>query len=309
MKDASDDPIKKAALIRNIMESIAVIPDNIIRSVYIKECSYLFEEREQVLINEVIRIRHQKPKNNSYQTNTEQIATTKAATVENNIEEQRPENAEESAKTVDNKPRTKTSPFKKYEALLIRYVIKYGEKPLFEELITEEDGSETVSGITVARYIKSELDSDDIELQTPLYKRILDEAVANSGDKNFVAQQYFLANRDSEISRLASDMISSKYQLSKFFIPPEDNTEIIKNEVEKQKLKKREALEKQIIHEIFALKYAYTNYKITELNKKIKEDPDDEDKCRELMRERIELDSIKRLLSKELGERIVTGMG
>ncbi|MDR3265965.1 MAG: DNA primase, partial [Tannerella sp.] len=189
MKDASDDPIKKAALIRNIMESIAVIPDNIIRSVYIKECSYLFEEREQVLINEVIRIRLQKPKSNSYQTNTEQSTTTKAV---NNIEEQRPENADEPANIVDNKPRTKTSPFKKYEALLIRYVIKYGEKPLFEEVITEEDGSEALPEITVAQYIKSELDNDDIELQTPLYKRILEEAVANSGDKNFVAQQYFL---------------------------------------------------------------------------------------------------------------------
>ncbi|MDR1525759.1 MAG: toprim domain-containing protein, partial [Tannerella sp.] len=290
MKDASDDPIKKAALIRNIMESVAVIPDNIIRSVYIKECSYLFDEREQVLINEVLRIRLRRPVRTSSPTAPGQVATAKPEDADNSNEERKPEN--------DGKTGNRPSPFKKYEASLIQYVIKYGEKPLFEE------------PLTVAQYIKSELDSDSIKLQTPLYERVLEEAVTNSRNENFVAEQYFLANPDSDISRLATDMISSKYQLSKYFIAPEDDTGIKKDEEkEKQKLKEREALERQVIHEIFTLKYAYINQRIKELNRKIKEEPDNEDKCRALMKERIDLDVIKHLLSKELGERIVTGMG
>ncbi|MDR2385341.1 MAG: DNA primase [Tannerella sp.] len=313
LKDAADDPIRKAAMIRNIIESVAVIPDSIIRSVYIKECSFLFEEREEILINEISRIRLQRPAKSSYLTVPTQVAAVKTEDADNNIETQRPENAEKqlvkTEQIIGSKTKNKTFPFKKYEALLVRYIIKHGEKTLFKEVTTSEDGSETVSETTVAQYIKSELDNDDIELQTPLYKRILEEAVANSGNKNFVAKQYFLANCDNEISRLAADMISSKYQLSKYFIAPENNTGIKKDEKERKKSKERETLERQIIHEIFTLKYAYINHRIKELNKKIKEDSDNEDKCRVLMKERIDLDIIKRLLSKELGERIVTGMG
>jgi DNA primase len=313
MKDASDDPIKKAALTRNILESVAVIPDSIIRSVYIKECSYLFEEREQLLINEVSMIRRRKPQNTSYSTVLKQVTTEiKAEDADGDKEERRPENAEEASagqeQAVENKVRNKTSPFKKYEALLVRYVIRYGEKSLFEEVVADDENPKfTTSKTTVAQYIQSELANDNIELQTPLYKGILEEAVANSGNDSFVAKKYFLSHPDGEISRLASDMISSRYQLSKYFTAPEEDTENSKSE--EKKSKESEALVKQIIREIFALKYAYINHRISELNKKIKEDPDDEEKCTEWMKERIELDNLKCLLSKELGERIVTGMG
>jgi DNA primase len=316
MKDAADDPIKKSALIKNIMESVAVIPDNVVRSVYIKECSYLLEEHEQVLINEVIRIRRQRPGNNASKPPVNgQNTTIKPENAGTRIEEQKTEitamQPVETGQTADNKVRNKTSPFKKYEASLIRYVIRCGEKALFEDVTTDEDGFETVSEMTVAQYIQSELDGDDIKLQTPLYKIILEEAVANSGNRSFVAEQYFLAHPDDEISRLATDMISSKYQLSKYFIVPDDNMEIRKGdekEEERKKEKERELLERQIVRDIFTLKYAYINYKIKDLNKKIKNGLSDEDQCMGWMKERIELDSIKQLLSKELGERIVTGV-
>ncbi|MDR2146535.1 MAG: DNA primase [Tannerella sp.] len=298
MKDAADDPIRKAALIRNIMESVAVIPDNIVRSVYIKECSQLLDEREQVLINEVARIRMQRPKN----AVPEQITAAKTAIADDKTGEPKTEEATaESVETVDNKPKSKPSPFKKYEAVLIKYVITDGEKPLF-------DGE-----MTVAQYIQSELEIDDIEIQTPLYKRILNEAVTNSEDRNFVAQSYFLASPDGEISRLAANAISPMYQLSRRFLPPDDSEENKKEEdrqkeAERKKKADQELLERQVRQDILSLKNAYIMYRIRELDRKIREEAADESKCEELMKEKKVLNEIKRQLGKELGERHVIGM-
>jgi DNA primase len=298
MQDAADDPIKKAALIKNIMESVAVIPDKIVRSVYIKECSYLLDEREQTLINEVARIRLQQPKRSVY----EKVADVKTEITDSRIEDPKTEETTlKSVEVVDNKLIVKSSPFKKYEAVLIQYVIREGEKLLFDE------------ELTVAQYIQSELDIDDLALQTPLYKLILDEAVTNSEDANFTAQQYFLTNPDSEISRLAADMISSKYQLSRYFLSPDDSIESqkeedVRKEAERKKAAERELLERQIRRDILSLKNAYINHKIKDLNKKIERETIDES-ILELMKEKKVLNEIRRELSKELGERVVTGMG
>ena len=57
IKEVGDDPIKKAGLISNIVNSIALIPNTITRSVYIQECSQLLTMQERVLIAEINKIR------------------------------------------------------------------------------------------------------------------------------------------------------------------------------------------------------------------------------------------------------------
>ncbi|MDE7005020.1 MAG: toprim domain-containing protein, partial [Alistipes sp.] len=57
LQDAEGDPIKKAALIGDMVQSIAQIPDSIQRSVYIKECARIMDIDEQILISEVARKR------------------------------------------------------------------------------------------------------------------------------------------------------------------------------------------------------------------------------------------------------------
>jgi DNA primase len=56
LEDAGKDPVKKALLITDIVKSIAIIPDNIIRSVYVRECSKMLDIEESVLYNEINRI-------------------------------------------------------------------------------------------------------------------------------------------------------------------------------------------------------------------------------------------------------------
>jgi DNA primase len=316
LKDAGNDPIKRAGLIKEMMESVAVIPDNILRSVYIKECSSLLGEREQVLIGEVMKIRSRTTASRPPQQNRTTTAVTEPATAP-------PPHTEPEDTPSENAPRRPSSrdepsPFKKYETVLLRYVIRYGERILFS--IAETDGyNGNKTAVKVAEYIRSELREDDIELQTPLYRRILDEAVARCEDDDFVASRYFPAHPDLEISRLAADMMIAKYQLSKHFAgtqevatPPQSNPSNAKREAEQEarkQEKEREQLARWIVHDIFTLKDAYIKHEIEELNKQIREFQADEATVTALLKERMKLDEIKRLLSKELGERIVTGIG
>ena len=307
LQEAGNDPIRKANLIRDIMESVAFIPDNIVRSVYIKECSQLLEVSEQVLVNEIIKIR------NRNKSSTQLSEERKQRDLQAPLKDE-PSLAEVAAPALKEvRMPIKQYPFKKFEAALIRHVIQFGDRDLFSA--NDENAAPTYK---VAEYIQTELAYDDIEIQWPMYKRILDEAVAHCGDEPFVATQYFLTHADLEISELAANMLSSKYQLSKFFENPHEvglrhtkqTDEQQQSQIEERKRKKeREELERWIIHDIFALKNAYVKYKIDDINRQIKAIQSDDEKVRELFKKRMELDEVKRLLGKELGDRVVTGLG
>ena len=324
LKDAGNDPMKRANLIKDLMESVSVIPDNIVRSVYIKECSHLLDEREQVLIDEVIKIRSRR-KSSPQPTKTrepeeispdnmpeEKHITTDDSPNVDVLRDVKPEGVAEKA-------RNKYNPFKKFETALIRYVVRYGERVLFLANPAVE-GADKKPVIKVAEYIQSEIENDDMEVGTPLFKQILDEAVEQCENENFVASHYFLAHEDLEISKLAADMMSTKYQLSNYFKPKDDfiqkqttvseEQQKADNEARKM-LKEREQLERWVVSDIFALKNAYIKHRMDELSKRIKEYQSNEDyeKVMELLGEKKELDNMKTLLSHELGDRIVIGIG
>ena len=312
LKEANNDPIKRANLIKDIMESVAFIPDNIVRSVFIKECSQLLEEREQVLLDEVIKIRNRKRSASQLQKEREQRDSQQThLSQDEEPEEQRIKIIKEVGD--DSILQKKQYLFKKFESVLIRYVIRYGDRVLFE---LREEGNKT-SFIKVAAYIRKELANDDIEIQSPVYKRVLDEAVAQCDNDTFVASHYFLAHTDLEISEIASNMISNRYQLSKYFENRNealkqnkltDEQQKTKNEARKLE-KERKELEQWVVQGIFELKNAYIKYEIDEIYKQIKAFQSDEEKVKKLQKKQMELNEIKRLLNQKLGERVVTGIG
>ena len=69
LKEAGNDPIKKAEVIREMVESIAKIPDSIKASVFIKECSHLLQIDERALLSELNKMRLAKAKKDSAAAN------------------------------------------------------------------------------------------------------------------------------------------------------------------------------------------------------------------------------------------------
>lgn len=332
LDEAGNDPIRRTALITDILRSIALIPDSIARSVYIRECSGMMEIDEQVLINEVNKLKLKKEEN---------LRPAPAAapamppppppmpeypdfagypSFDSAVNQAPPEpvpapppSAEEPAGNADMPPTVplpepepqatpasspaqsfvRRSPYEAYELALLRYVVRYGEQPLYDYI--DEATNEPVV-MKVAEYIRYDLERDELDFYTPMFKQMLDEAAARCKEEDFVAHRYFLSHPDPEISRLAANLISDKYQLSQY------HSKYCVLETEEQRLPQL------VSHDLYAFKDAYILQRIKELQKKIREAQTDMDQVLELMKQLEKLNQVKNVLSKELGERIVLKM-
>ncbi|MCC8197437.1 MAG: DNA primase [Tannerellaceae bacterium] len=284
LEEAGPDPIKRSSLISDIIKTVAIISDNIARSVYIRECSTMMEIEERILLNEVNKLR--------LQEGEKQASVSRAAQkqVENRIPEPIPGNMPHPEGETEH---AKPSPFEAYELALLKYVVKYGGTDLYKEKDPETQEEKVIQ--YVAEYIKTELEQDDLTFFTPTYKQMLDECVNLCREEGFIAQRYFLAHPDPNVSRLAANLISEKYQLSKYHS-------------KHRELEQEEDVLKQVLaKELYSFKNAYIQHQIKEVQNKIKQ-AQQENNLEEIlafMKQLEQLNMIKRVISKELGERIV----
>ena len=296
LKEVGDDPVKRAELISDMVRTIALIPNNISRAVYIRECAAMMAIDEQVLINEVNKIRLGKVTAASPQTPSVTPVATGDGTKR---EEEGPEANAEANPAGDSTATTKApvapSPYRPFEIALLRYVVRYGERVLFDYF--DEERQEQVT-MRVAAYIRFDLERDDLTFYTPQFKQMLDEAADRCDEPGFVAQRYFLAHPDPLISQAAASLISEKYQLSKY------HSKYRELEQEEDKL------DLLVPRDIYAFKEAYILHQIKELQSKIKtaQAAGDMEGVMTLMARIAKLNEIKSVLCKELGERIVLRM-
>lgn len=202
LEDAGEDPIKRAAIISNIVESISLIPDAIVRSVYVQECSRLLQIDEQILLSELnkrrqkraeqqfSRERYNQERQSAATTNAPKSGNTTTAAPANGNETPPPPSLADMpapAETPEAVPVTdhtlsqrmvQQSPLEKYEREIIRYIVRYGYRNLFEL----PDGSWQ----KVWEYIVEELSIDSIELCNPLYKHIVE---LTAEQREYEAQQ------------------------------------------------------------------------------------------------------------------------
>ena len=296
LKEVGDDPVKRAELISDMVRTIALIPNNISRAVYIRECAAMMAIDEQVLINEVNKIRLGKVTAASPQTPSVTPVATGDGTKR---EEEGPEANVEANPAGDSTATTKApvapSPYRPFEIALLRYVVRYGERVLFDYF--DEERQEQVT-MRVAAYIRFDLERDDLTFYTPQFKQMLDEAADRCDEPGFVAQRYFLAHPDPLISQAAASLISEKYQLSKY------HSKYRELEQEEDKL------DLLVPRDIYAFKEAYILHQIKELQSQIKtaQAAGDMEGVMTLMARIAKLNEIKSVLCKELGERIVLRM-
>ena len=296
LKEVGDDPVKRAELISDMVRTIALIPNNISRAVYIRECAAMMAIDEQVLINEVNKIRLGKVTVASPQMPS--VTSISTGGVEKREEEGPEANAEANPagdSTATTKAPVAPSPYRPFEIALLRYVVRYGERVLFDYF--DEERQEQVT-MRVAAYIRFDLERDDLTFYTPQFKQMLDEAADRCDEPGFVAQRYFLAHPDPLISQAAASLISEKYQLSKY------HSKYRELEQEEDKL------DLLVPRDIYAFKEAYILHQIKELQSKIKtaQAAGDMEGVMTLMARIAKLNEIKSVLCKELGERIVLRM-
>jgi len=206
IEDTKGDPILKARLISSIVKSISIIPDSIIRSVYIRECSSLLKVDERVLYDEINKIK---------------ITGTVAAPI------RKPSNTPVTSNTALQRQYQCDAE----EKMLIRYLILYGNEVLFDN-----EGEEQVY---VGEYIIEEIMSDNLSSENPLYQKFFTEYQRNYTEENFDQKRFFRDNEDSELRMLAVDILSEQYELSKVWTKNE-------NFIETEEMKLKELVVKNI---------------------------------------------------------------
>ena len=205
-KEAGDDPYKRAALIKDITSSIAIIPDIITRQVYIKDCSDRLHMSEKVLTTEVVNLRRKKIEehNKAKDRGAEQAATTVEPTAESTETTATPVNPTSPVNPTPVKAPKSTLDQNFYN--LMQLVVRYGERPI--------QVGDTI--YSIGEIIIYTIEEDEIKAPEPVYQAIIDEFKRHCKDEGFKAEDFFKFHPDQAISALAIDMIAEKYQYASF---------------------------------------------------------------------------------------------
>lgn len=279
-EDAKGDPIKKAGLIKDIIESVSLIPDIITRSVYLKECSRLLDVEETVLISELNKLRRKK-------------ITEKKDPLPDALPEEFPPIMDEFFDPeAELEPKTEPlSQAESHEKEIIRLLVNYGDSPMKTTGVDEEE-KEIEIEVPVAIMITHDLSQDGVIPETPAYEKIF--KIFNEHAENNIAlnYQYFVTHHDPEISSTVINLVSFPYLLSNW---EEYGIPVTREDAN---------LTRTVNNAIIALKIRKIEMLILEKQKRLKENLSDAE-LEEVMKEQKNLIEAKKTFSALLGRIIL----
>jgi DNA primase len=199
--ETKNDPIKRAGVIKDIVESIALIPDNIIRSIYIKDCSSVMEIEENILQLEVNKIRRKVASKSKTEENPETLLSDeqKADLLVNDLLEEKQKESEFS--------------FDAEEKSLLSILLNFGSMIITTQA-EDEINIEHELEITLGEFIIFELWRDNIDYENPIYKKVLDEYINILSEHRLPDVKEFLMSPDPVISTFIIDNVVEKYEIS-----------------------------------------------------------------------------------------------
>ena len=287
---AESDPLKKADLINDIVESIAMIPEEIERSVYIHQCSEMMATSEMVIQRSVNRrrqkLREEREKEHNRQIGAQPSSGTAAAPgTPAATGGQQPANGGPAATTATpTAPLQATQPqghsrtvskFEGLERLLIRLVIRHGT----EQIVV---GDTTYS---IREYVANQFEEDELTFHSPLYATMLQQSMQTDD-----IARTLLNSADPAISQVTADLLTDRYELSQAGITALESTNIAD----------------YAVHLMLDYKYAVVNSRLSQITRQFT-DPaiiSDTGKTAQLLQEQIRLTRVKHELGKILGDRV-----
>ena len=329
LKQAGNDPLKRGEVIKDITKTIAIIPEAIMRDVFIKEAADLLGVEEKRMVGYVAdqrlankRAEEKKAELNqakATQQNASETTPPEAAPVDESMAgEVLIQPVGEGADYMNGEPldqqglgqagldyaeaqrstvngQREEGPWAKelykYERQIMQLVVRYGDKKMTD--VQDEEGN-TVP-VSVLDFVEATLQFDEIQLANPLFREMLAQAIAHRHDLGFVAEKFFVNHPDSTISQMGLELVSDRYQLSRYHTK---NQTIITDD---QRLK--ELAEEVTIN----YKYAIVNESLKEVMRQL-QDPEivsNQVKCAQIIQRYNELREQQSEFAKRLGERVV----
>jgi DNA primase len=322
LKDTERDPIKRAALISDMARSIGLIPDNVVRYACLRECATLLNVNEQIIQNEIKKYLTQRDDNYLMQLRKEanRVEAPVIPQEETPAKDEsgdspfppepmpeRPAPSEAASGTPAPTQETPVQPTRYHsyipdesreqylfyikELALIKTLIRYGERVVCN--VEDEEGNDVP--LTVTEYIAMDLQQDNLQFHNPLHRRILEEAQAHLHDEGFTAERYFLFHPDPTLSKLAADLSSDRYQLSKYHAKAQ---KIVTDE---------ERLSELVPHQMIDFKLAILEEEMKQTLQQLRQ-PEvaaDTNRCLEIMSRYKELSELLKQLAKRAGDRVM----
>ena len=370
MKEAGHDPRKRSELANNILQSICVIPDEVVRSAYVHECAEQMQMQEEMLLRQCNKMRkehieqrklererekqrkefeqqrkqteqHQQQSGSSQQSPASPVSqasqiqmppapelegelvppppveedafippTMGGEAVAESMNEQPQEFSTEGLITPPEKEErnegygyvenyqnqgsareikhysTEDEKLIEIEKSIMTLLVRYGEKNID---LMADDGQ--VVKMSVAEFVMGSLADDDLHFRHPLYEKMLQEVAQHVEESDFVAKNFLMSSPDLEISRMASDLMSDKYQLSKG-----------------QQMADEESLVGSYINRLLLdYKYHILNEQIQSIVKQMSlpEVVNDIAKSTSLIQQFVSLTAVSRDMAKQLGDRVI----
>lgn len=307
--NAKNDPIKKAQITQNIVQSIALISDPIISSVFIREASQILGVSEPAIIKAIqttkqnnyaaevrkfeieqrrLIAKQDREERESDDKNVSEKVLSSVSNAENEIEklqetQQETQSQSEKVLTSDRV----SLPTDIYERNIIQCIVKYGGE-VFNDVWQDENNQMHSDQWKVIDYIKYILQQDEIEFQHPLYAKMLKLAVDETADtdKIFSSTKFFFNYPDDDVRNCALSLESDRYN-ALGIVQEETNLDVL------------------VPRCVQELQECLVRIEIDTLRKELK-DPNVGDKAIEIMSRLNDLYIIKKELDKILGERIIS---
>ena len=197
-QEADKDPLKRAAMITDIVKTISVIEDQIKQTVYLQECSKILEIDENTLYSELMKFRKKK------------ILDGKSPT--GYTPAQKPEPQLPQQKQTPRATGNKDLGFLSKEREIMRLLLLHGNKTIANPLDRNKEKPQVVkvAELMIGLMVKYNI----TELRNSINQQIFSEILNDVYDGNEISERKFINSPDPAISSVAADVCSSSYELS-----------------------------------------------------------------------------------------------
>lgn len=286
LEETQGDPIKKAALVHQIVNSIALIPDQIARSIYTQECSNLLDIPERALIAEL----NKQLRTRADEKRKQKLREEGKAVVEQEKVEVKTENYasyyEEEQKLIS------SFELEFQEKDLIRLMLNYGNELLPITIINEEGKEEDVS-IPVVNYIVEEILLDEIQFDNEQCRLIFEELARVVENDELLTTHYFTGNQNEKVRLLATELLTERYTLANW----EERNIFVSPELHK--------LPQAVKGSLYSFKERYVSRMISKFQEDIKRAYDTGEDFIPLLSQQRKLEKIRTALSLKQGKTIL----
>ncbi len=202
MKDAKNDPIKKAELIRDIVASISKIPDRIQREIYIQECSRIMDISEQVLLSTLA-----------------QLVKKDISDIGKKIKQE--QKSFEVIKSDSVNQLAKMDVLYQLERTIIKILLLYGNiKEEFEDVLLKTNANGEVENTVdkkeyfVYQRVYLSLQEDEVELANPSFKDIYTNLVNYFNQNETFNIEHYLMQLPQEFAQEVTDILMEDEKLA-----------------------------------------------------------------------------------------------